>query len=28
VRLLKEGTIAALEGESNKPVVAGRYSVV
>lgn len=28
VRLLKEGTIAALEGESNKPQAAGRYSVV
>jgi ATP-dependent RNA helicase DDX46/PRP5 len=28
VRLLKDGTIAALEGEANKPQAAGRYSVV
>ena len=28
VRLLKEGTIAALEGESSKPQAGGRYSVV
>jgi ATP-dependent RNA helicase DDX46/PRP5 len=28
VRLLKEGTIAALEGEASKPQAAGRYSVV
>lgn len=28
VRLLKDGTIAALEGEASKPQAAGRYSVV
>lgn len=28
VRLLKEGTIAALEGEASKPQASGRYSVV